>query len=187
MLIGQRLKEIREAKNLSQGDIEKRIGLLRCYMSRVENGHTAPTIEMLEKYARALEVPLYELFYEGEEPPKKPKLPSTEKAEPLWGTSGKEWSELRSFAKALGRTDDRHRRLLLAMAQRMTGRNRIKQPKTASACERGVSYETQSIVLFGACAGDNRFLRQLGSAGPQARQTAAAADRRRPPSDAGAQ
>ena len=69
MIIGDRLRAIREEKNLSQGDIEKRTGLIRCYVSRVENNHTVPAIETLEKFARALEVPMYELFYEGEEPP----------------------------------------------------------------------------------------------------------------------
>jgi transcriptional regulator with XRE-family HTH domain len=126
MLIGQRLKELREAKNLSQGDMERLAGLLCCYTSRVENGHTVPSIETIEKYARALEVPLYRFFYEGEEPPKKPKLPPGESAEPLWGTSGKEWPELRRFAKVLGRMDDRKRGLLLNMAMRMARRNRIK-------------------------------------------------------------
>jgi hypothetical protein len=77
-------------------------------------------IETLEKYARALEIPLHRLFYESEEPPKKPNLPSAEKAEPLWGTNGKEWPELRRLAKALGRMDARKRMLLLGMAQRMT-------------------------------------------------------------------
>jgi transcriptional regulator with XRE-family HTH domain len=124
MLIGQRLRELRESKNLSQGDIEQRTGLFRCYTSRVENGHTVPAIDTLEKYARALEIPLYKLFYEGEEPPKKPKLPSVEKAESLWGTSGKEWPELRRLAKALSRMDDRERRLLLGIAQRMAQRDR---------------------------------------------------------------
>jgi transcriptional regulator with XRE-family HTH domain len=124
MLIGHRPKELREAKNLSQGDIEQRTGLLRCYTSRVENGHTVPSIETLEKYARAFEVPLYRFFYDGEEPPKR--LPSAEKAEPLWGTSGKEWPELRKFANALSRMDDRKRGLLLNMAMRMARRNRIK-------------------------------------------------------------
>ena len=57
MVISDRLRELREQKNLSQGDIEKRTGLLRCYISRVENGHTVPAIETLEKLARALEVP----------------------------------------------------------------------------------------------------------------------------------
>ena len=69
MIIGDRLRALREEKKLSQGDIEKRTGLLRCYISRVENGHTVPAIETLEKVARALEVPLYQLFYEGEAPP----------------------------------------------------------------------------------------------------------------------
>jgi transcriptional regulator with XRE-family HTH domain len=57
------------------GDIEKRMGLLRYYVSRVEHGHTVPAIETLEKIARALECPLYQLFYEGEEPPKLPNVP----------------------------------------------------------------------------------------------------------------
>ncbi len=65
MVIGNRLKELRESKQLSQGDIEKRTGLLRCYISRVENGHTVPAIETLEKMARALEVPMYRLFHDG--------------------------------------------------------------------------------------------------------------------------
>jgi transcriptional regulator with XRE-family HTH domain len=68
MLIGDRLKSIRESKDLSQGDIEKRAGLLRCYVSRVENGHTVPSIETLEKWTQALEIPLYQLFYEGDNP-----------------------------------------------------------------------------------------------------------------------
>src|SRR5215468_11357435 len=55
MIIGDRLRALREDKKLSQGDIEKRTGLLRCYISRVENGHTVPAIETLEKLARALE------------------------------------------------------------------------------------------------------------------------------------
>jgi transcriptional regulator with XRE-family HTH domain len=53
MIIGDRLCAIREQKNLSQGDIEHRCGLLRCYISRVENGHTVPNVETLEKWARA--------------------------------------------------------------------------------------------------------------------------------------
>src|SRR6266702_3009611 len=53
MVIADRLRVLREEKQLSQGDIEKRTGLLRCYISRVENGHTVPAIETLEKMARA--------------------------------------------------------------------------------------------------------------------------------------
>jgi transcriptional regulator with XRE-family HTH domain len=56
MVIADRLKALREKKNMSQGDVEKRTGLLRCYISRVENGHTVPAIETLEKMAQALEV-----------------------------------------------------------------------------------------------------------------------------------
>ena len=65
MMIGDRLRVMREGKNISQGEVEKRTGLLRCYISRVENGHTVPAVETLEKFARALEIPLYQLFYDG--------------------------------------------------------------------------------------------------------------------------
>ena len=71
LIIGERLRAIRESKNLSQGDIEKRTGLIRSYTSGVENGHTIPSVETLAKYAQALEIPLYQVFYDGEEAPKK--------------------------------------------------------------------------------------------------------------------
>ena len=74
MVIGNKLKELRETKKLSQGDIEKRTGLLRCYISRVENGHTVPNVDTLEKMARALEVPMYRLFTDDAHV-KKPNIP----------------------------------------------------------------------------------------------------------------
>jgi len=108
---------------LSQGDIEKRTGLLRCYISRVENGHTVPAIETLEKMARALEVPVYQLFYDGEEPPDLPNLPKRKTAEEIaWGSTGKEARFLTMFRRLLGRIDEGDRRLLLYMAQKMANR-----------------------------------------------------------------
>src|SRR5580704_13637828 len=71
LMIGERLRKIRESKKLSQGDIEERTGMLRCYTSRVENGHTVPSLDTLAKYAQALEIPVYQLFYDGEAVPKK--------------------------------------------------------------------------------------------------------------------
>jgi transcriptional regulator with XRE-family HTH domain len=62
MVIGERFKQLREEKKLSQGDIETSTGLLRCYISRVENGHTVPSVETLEKLARAVGIEMYELF-----------------------------------------------------------------------------------------------------------------------------
>ena len=122
MLIGQKLRELRESKHLSQGDIEQRTGLLRCYTSRVENGHTVPSIETLEKYARALEIPLCKLFHEGSGPLKNLEL-SREKAGALWGEKNDERRELRRFAKLLSQLDDHNRKLLMEMAARMATRN----------------------------------------------------------------
>jgi len=123
MIIADRLRALREEKKLSQGDIEKRTGLLRCYISRVENGHTVPAIETLEKMARALEVPLYQLFYDGEEPPQLPNLPKRRTSEEIaWGSSGKEARLLNKFRRLLGKVDEGDRKLLLYMAQKMASR-----------------------------------------------------------------
>src|SRR5271163_1933731 len=120
MVIGDRLRELREQKKFSQGDIEKRTGLLRCYISRVENGHTVPAIETLEKFARALEVPLYQLFYDGEEPPKLPNLGNRKTGDDIaWGSSGKDARMLGRFRRAFGKSSDKDLRILLAMAQTM--------------------------------------------------------------------
>jgi transcriptional regulator with XRE-family HTH domain len=68
MVIGDRLRQLRDSKHMSQGDVEKRTGLLRCYTSRLENGHTVPSIETLEKLSAAFGVPLWKIFYEGDQP-----------------------------------------------------------------------------------------------------------------------
>ena len=122
MLIGERIKRLREERKFSQGDVEQRTGMLRCYTSRVENGHTVPSIETLEKYARALEVPLYRLFYESDKPPKKLKVPRQEDSE--WGGSGKDRQVLRAFCKVLARMSPRRREHLLGLAQKMGARKR---------------------------------------------------------------
>jgi transcriptional regulator with XRE-family HTH domain len=121
MLIGQRIRHLRELKNLSQGDIQKRTGLIRCYTSRIENGHTVPSVETLEKFARALGVPLYRLFYDGAHPLKSLALPKVQKIRE-WGEDGDERRELRKFAKALSRMDNRERLLLLEAAKAMARR-----------------------------------------------------------------
>lgn len=130
MVICDRLRALREEKHLSQGDIEKRTGLLRCYISRVENGHTVPSVETLEKMARALEVPMYKLFYDGEAPPKLDNLAKRKTADDIaWGSSGKEARFLTMFRRLLGRIEEKDRKLLLAFAQKVAskknGRNSV--------------------------------------------------------------
>lgn len=129
MVITDRLRELREAKKLSQGDIEKRTGLLRCYISRVENGHTIPSIETLEKLARALEVPLYQLFYDGDKPPELPNLLKRKTADDIvWGSSGKPAVYLRNLTKCLSKANEADRKLLLALAQKLVnGRKRDEE------------------------------------------------------------
>ena len=119
MIIGDRLREMREEKKLSQGDIEKRTGLLRCYISRVENGHTVPAIETLEKLARALECPLYQLFYEGEEPPKLPNLLKRNRPMTSLGAAlVRTLVTSVNFAACWAKTQEADRKLILHMAQK---------------------------------------------------------------------
>jgi transcriptional regulator with XRE-family HTH domain len=123
MIIGERLRSLREEKNLSQGDIEQRTGMLRCYISRVENGHTVPSVETLEKFARALEIPIYLLFYEDGEPPKIPALLKRKGPnEVLWGDSGKSSRFLVKFRRNLGALKEGDRRLLMHLAHEMAQR-----------------------------------------------------------------
>jgi transcriptional regulator with XRE-family HTH domain len=124
MIIGTRLRKLREDKDFSQGDIEKRTGLLRCYISRVENGHTVPSLETLERLASALEIPLYQLFYEGAEPPPLPNLSKRRSMEEL-ALDGASEKEVRFFGKVrklVAKIDEKDRQLLLYMAQKLASR-----------------------------------------------------------------
>src|SRR5580698_8710490 len=111
MLIGERLRNLREEKELSQGDIERRTGLLRCYISRVEHGHTVPSIETLEKFARALEVPLYQLFHESDAAARRRR--DAEKIQD-WGDTRRERHLFRQLVEALAKMKPRNRDLLLS-------------------------------------------------------------------------
>ena len=127
MLIANRLRQLRESKNWSQGDIEKRTGLLRCYVSRVDNGHTVPNIETLEKLAAAFDVPLWKIFYEGDQPAR-PLLSSRD-----LGQSEIESVEDRKFylklSRLLGRMTEKDRHLLFYAVQRMARRRRTPTVK----------------------------------------------------------
>jgi transcriptional regulator with XRE-family HTH domain len=125
MVIGDRLRAPREQKKLSQGDIEKRTGLLRCYISRVENNHTVPAIETLEKMTHAMEIPLYQLFYDGDEPPKASDLPKRGSDDrTAWGNSGKNRRVFHRFRGLLSRMDENNRKLLMFMTQKMASQTK---------------------------------------------------------------
>jgi|SRR6185437_9861382 len=120
MVIGDRLRELREQKKFSQGDVEKRTGLLRCYISRVENGHTVPAIGTLEKLARAFDVPMYKLFYDGDKPPALPNLLKHKTSDDIaWGSSGKDAKFLGKLRRLLGKAKQEDRKLILYTLQKM--------------------------------------------------------------------
>jgi transcriptional regulator with XRE-family HTH domain len=117
MIIGHRLRQLRQAQGLSQGDVEERTGLLRCYISRVENGHTVPSIETLQKLAAAYEVPLWKLFRE-DQPRLKPIHLSGEQRD-RWKESPRDIKFLEHLSRWLERMDERDCNLLLQLAQRL--------------------------------------------------------------------
>jgi len=105
--IGTTIRSFRLQKGMSQGDIEKRTGLLRCYLSRVENGHTVPSLETLQKIAGALDVPLSHFFCEDQ-------------VKDVPGLSLNEdeirfLTQIQRYSANLGESD---RRLLLAMVRK---------------------------------------------------------------------
>jgi len=125
MVISDRLRAIREEKDLSQGYIEERTGLKRCYVSRVENGHTVPSIETLEKMARALEIPMYQLFYDGEAPPPIPTLPEGMSANSNeWGSSGESAKFFHRLRHLLSRLSEPDRKLIMHMTFQMVRKKR---------------------------------------------------------------
>ena len=125
MAIGARIRQLREQKKLSQGDIERMTGLLRCYTSRVENGHTIPSLETLERYAAALGLPLYQLFYTGDEPAPTPNLTPRQTLEELAeeeGTQGADARFLLKLRSLLENIRDSDRQVLLSLAKKLASR-----------------------------------------------------------------
>ena len=108
MNIGSTIRDFRLQKGMSQGDIEKRTGLLRCYLSRVENGHTVPSLETLQKIAGALDLQLAEFFAED---------PVVREISSL-NLSEDEIRFLTQVQKYSAHLSDSDRRLLLAMVRK---------------------------------------------------------------------
>ena len=126
MAIGQRIRQLRLQKGLSQRDIEKASGLLRSYLSRVEHGHTIPSLKTLERLAAALGLPLYRLFYTPEEEPATapsatPRKSLQELAEDT-GPTGSEARFLLRFKGYVERMGESDRTLLLDFAKKLAAR-----------------------------------------------------------------
>jgi transcriptional regulator with XRE-family HTH domain len=125
--IGQRIRQLRELKQLSQGDIERQTGMLRGYISRVEHGHTVPSVETLHKFAFALDLPLYRLFYASEDGPARPSAVGNPDSTPeeKAQTSGSEGTEARFLLELkglVGHLVDSDRAFLLELARKLATR-----------------------------------------------------------------
>src|SRR6202166_1262031 len=108
MNIGNTIRDYRLQEGMSQGDIEKRTGLLRCYLSRVENGHTVPSLETLQKIAGALDLQLAQFFAED----------NVSKEVSTLNLSEEEIRFLTQVQRYSANLSDSDRRLLLAMVRK---------------------------------------------------------------------
>lgn len=127
-MFGERLREIRKLKNLSQGDLEVRTGLNRCYISRVEHRHSVPMLETVEKFARALDVPTYRLFYDGAgTPPRVITINRNGNRQKAWSETGRDALYMRKLQACLGQMSSENRMLLLSILQRMARKDGSKK------------------------------------------------------------
>ena len=108
MKIGTTIRAYRLQKGLSQGDIEKKTGLLRCYLSRVENGHTVPSLDTLSKIAQALDLPIAQFFADDS-------LGRQFNTQKLSDEELKFLTQIRRYSSNLNESD---RKLLLAMVKK---------------------------------------------------------------------
>ena len=126
MSIGERVRQLRLERGLSQRDIENTSGLLRSYLSRVERGHTVPTLETLERLAAALDLPLYRLFCTpDEEPSTRPSLTPHKSLEELAKDGGPMGSDARFLLQLKGyveRMAESDRTLLFDLAKKLAAR-----------------------------------------------------------------
>jgi transcriptional regulator with XRE-family HTH domain len=111
--IGKRLQELREAEGLSQKDVEYRSGLPRTHVSLIENGHSSPTLRVLERWANALDVELYELFFVGEGQAEAPMLPERTQVGP----------EERTLLGLFGQMPPEDRAMVISLAREMVKRD----------------------------------------------------------------
>ena len=125
MQIGERLRCLREHKNLAQEEVAQRAGLVQRYISRVENGHAVPKLETLEKWARAMQVPLYVLFYE-EKPPRVSERLAMQRTD--WASSGKGARYLAKLRHVLGRLSQSDLELFISVVQRV-GSKEFRRPR----------------------------------------------------------
>jgi transcriptional regulator with XRE-family HTH domain len=120
MLIGHRWRELREQAKLSQGEMAERTGFLQGYVSDVESGRSVPSIEAFRKVARALQIPIDWLFYDGENPPALVSLPKRKAAIASDG-SGEHARWLARLRRALNDAASKSdRKLMTSVIQNLT-------------------------------------------------------------------
>jgi transcriptional regulator with XRE-family HTH domain len=129
MMIGERLRLWREQKRLSQTDIERRTGLLRNYISRVENNQTIPSVGTLQKMAQGLGVPLYWLLYDEPQPPELPNATQASGRDGR-GISGEDARFLTKLRRCLSRMTPPDRSLLMAVVSLRSKQNAQRDLKS---------------------------------------------------------
>jgi transcriptional regulator with XRE-family HTH domain len=121
--IGARIRDLRKEKGLSQGEVERRTGMLRCYICRIETGHNLPSLETIERFASALDVPLYRFFQDSAHEPESTVEPSLSSSLPDAGSDTEAYF-LRKLSSAWIQLGDFERRFLISMARQLATRTK---------------------------------------------------------------
>jgi transcriptional regulator with XRE-family HTH domain len=128
VIIGDRLRTLHKRKKLTQSEVARKTGLLRCNVGRLENRKAAPTVATLEKMAHALEIPMFQLFYDCEPSPKPVSLPRSRSTKDKgWGSSGKDARMLAQFCHLFNRMSESDVGLILLIAKEMSQQHRLPE------------------------------------------------------------
>ena len=73
-LLGQRIREIRKSRGITQEQLAEMLGIGTPNISYIENGKFAPSIENFEKLVEIFEVEPYELYKFSDEKTKEEKM-----------------------------------------------------------------------------------------------------------------
>ena len=89
--------------------------------------------------ARALEVPMYQLFYDGEEPPKLPNLPKRKSSDDIaWGSSGKDARYLGKLRRLLAKRKKEIASSFYTWPRKWPARSLVEQEQATNSAGRGL-------------------------------------------------
>lgn len=65
-MLGEALRLIRVYHDLKQKQVAGRLGISTSYLSEVENGHKAPTLDLIRRYSEEFDLPVSSIMFFAE-------------------------------------------------------------------------------------------------------------------------